>query len=74
MNRISGKLKKEVGRINKYKMKNMQSDCELVSKKNDISFICLMVKHPIMEITTMVLQVFSQHFGQIILNVFIMGP
>ena len=25
--------------FNKYKMKNMQSDCELVSKKNDISFI-----------------------------------
>ena len=24
--------------FNKYKMKNMQSDCELVSKKNDISF------------------------------------
>ena len=24
---------------NKYKMKNMQSDCELVSKKNNISFI-----------------------------------
>ena len=25
--------------FNKYKMKNMQNDCELVSKKNDISFI-----------------------------------
>ena len=25
--------------VNKYKMKNMQSDCVLVSKKNDISFI-----------------------------------
>ena len=25
--------------FNKYKMKNMQSDCELVSKKNNISFI-----------------------------------
>jgi len=25
--------------FNKYKMKNMQSDCELVSKKNDISFV-----------------------------------
>jgi 2-hydroxychromene-2-carboxylate isomerase len=25
--------------FNKYKIKNMQSDCELVSKKNDISFI-----------------------------------
>jgi len=25
--------------FNKYKMKNMQTDCELVSKKNDISFI-----------------------------------
>jgi 2-hydroxychromene-2-carboxylate isomerase len=25
--------------FNKYKMKNMRSDCELVSKKNDISFI-----------------------------------
>jgi len=25
--------------FNKYKMKNMQDDCELVSKKNDISFI-----------------------------------
>jgi len=25
--------------FNKYKMKNMQKDCELVSKKNDISFI-----------------------------------
>jgi 2-hydroxychromene-2-carboxylate isomerase len=25
--------------FNKYKMKNMQSDCELISKKNDISFI-----------------------------------
>ena len=25
--------------FNKYKMKNMQGDCELVSKKNDISFI-----------------------------------
>jgi 2-hydroxychromene-2-carboxylate isomerase len=25
--------------FNKYKMKNMQSDCELVSKKNDISFL-----------------------------------
>ena len=25
--------------FNKFKMKNMQSDCELVSKKNDISFI-----------------------------------
>ena len=25
--------------FNKYKMKNMQSDCELVAKKNDISFI-----------------------------------
>ena len=25
--------------FNKYKMKNMQSDCELVTKKNDISFI-----------------------------------
>ena len=24
--------------FNKYKMKNMQSDCELVSKKNDVSF------------------------------------
>ena len=24
--------------FNKYKMKNMQSDCELISKKNDISF------------------------------------
>ena len=24
--------------VNKFKMKNMQSDCELVSKKNDISF------------------------------------
>jgi 2-hydroxychromene-2-carboxylate isomerase len=24
--------------FNKYKMKNMQSDCELVSKKNNISF------------------------------------
>ena len=24
--------------FNKYKMKNMQNDCELVSKKNDISF------------------------------------
>ena len=24
--------------FNKYKIKNMQSDCELVSKKNDISF------------------------------------
>ena len=25
--------------FNKYKMKNMQSDCELVSKKNNISFV-----------------------------------
>ena len=25
--------------FNKYKIKNMQSDCELVSKKNDISFV-----------------------------------
>ena len=25
--------------FNKYKMKNMQNDCELVSKKNDVSFI-----------------------------------
>ena len=25
--------------FNKYKMKNMQNDCELVSKKNDISFM-----------------------------------
>ena len=25
--------------FNKYKMKNMQSDCELISKKNDISFV-----------------------------------
>jgi len=25
--------------FNKYKMKNMQNDCELVSKKNNISFI-----------------------------------
>ena len=25
--------------FNKYKMKNMQSDCELVSKKNNISFM-----------------------------------
>jgi len=25
--------------FNKYKMKNMQNDCELISKKNDISFI-----------------------------------
>ena len=25
--------------FNKYKMKNMQNDCELVSKKNDLSFI-----------------------------------
>ena len=24
--------------FNKYKMKNMQSDCELISKKNDVSF------------------------------------
>ena len=24
--------------FNKYKMKNMQNDCELISKKNDISF------------------------------------
>ena len=25
--------------FNKYKMKNMQNDCELVSKKNNISFL-----------------------------------
>ena len=38
--------------FNKYKMKNMQSDCELVSKKNNISFIWNS-KFPINSLSTM---------------------
>ena len=38
--------------FNKYKMKNMQNDCELVSKKNDISFTWNL-KFPINSISIM---------------------
>jgi 2-hydroxychromene-2-carboxylate isomerase len=38
--------------FNKYKMKNMQSDCELVSKKNNISFIWNL-KFPISSLSIM---------------------